>query len=165
MQTEKTVTQIQRGVTTNMETGESHVPTPEGGARSEAGGHEDLSYIFSGSQASKKLVEELINKNGLQAEAAAAKGQEYKPTFTSRVSGVLTTQVTPARLVVFTIVGLGTYYLSKWAAKKLASAMGWNLFGNVVGPIDEITNEQPRRAAPPARRQPAPAPFQAPAQA
>jgi hypothetical protein len=79
-----------------------------------------------------KLIQELIQKNGLEAQAAKAQGRIYNPSMGDRIKSQATQNITPIKLVVIGLGAAVTYYLGQKALNALARYMGWNLFGNVV---------------------------------
>lgn len=156
------VERIREGVTTNPQTGESHVPNADGTTHTETMGEGSPGFLFGeDTPAVRHLLSELIKRNALEAEAAAARGQKFNPTMGSRAKSVVSSNITPLKLVGFVVVGGVTYWLGKKALNFLARKMGWNLFGNVVETEEEMyaggTKDFDERKAPRTRRPSIPA--------
>jgi hypothetical protein len=121
----------QPGVAMNPQTGEAHVPTAEG-VKVEVKADGTTHFLFPNTPAYVKLVDEIIKKEGLQLEAATARGQTYNPTTWTRVKNVFTTNASVGKVVVIMVAGYGIYRLGAWAGRRLAEYFGWNMFGNIV---------------------------------
>lgn len=134
---EKQVTHLP-GVTMNPQTGEAHVPTPAGDVKVEVKKDGTPHFIFQDTPATHKLFNELIRKNSLEAEAAAAKGQSYIPTTGDRLKSYATSNMTPLKTVAFVVVGYTVYRIGLWAGRRMAEYFGWNLFGNEVMEDEEM---------------------------
>lgn len=136
MEIEKTVTPLP-GVTLDPQSGTAKVLDASGHeVKTEVKKDGTLHLLFQNTPAAHKLAEELIRLNGLEAEAAAARGQVYKPTLGARIKSVATSNVTPLKLVAFAVIGGVSIWLGRMALRKMAEYFGWNLFGNEIGEED-----------------------------
>lgn len=146
------------GVVVRPATGEAVVPTDDGNVRVEVkseGGN--THFMFQDTPASKKLLDMIIERTGVKAEASAAQGKVYEPTMGARVKNLLTTHVSPTKALVLVFVGYGVIKLAGWTARKAAEYFGWNMFGNIVADEEEMfaggNKDFDERKAPRPRRQ------------
>lgn len=117
----------------NPETGEASVPNASGAVREvRAPTHMNGAFLLDDGPETAKLIQELIQRNGLEAQAAKAQGRQHNPSIMDRVKSQATQNITPVKLIVIGVGVAVTYYLGQKALNALAKYFGWNMFGNVV---------------------------------